>query len=376
MPVERLDLGAAPRLVVSTQGDLEVRGVARSDTRIESDSPALKIEPGEGGARVESPGGCLIRMPEAGSVDATSVLGSLRIRDLSGTVAAGEVGGACFARRLPALAIRQVRGDARIRDIAGPVEIEQVGGCLTLRDIAGPVRVGSVSADFMGRDLRAEAEIGPVLGNLALRTSFKPGSVSRFHATGEAVFRLPPGASVRFVLPAECELKLDRGLGAVAEGSSQILTLGDGAATVHVDGASHVTIRQRGDLDEEAAFAYTFAVGDELNDYFADLSAELETQFSVLEENLSGSVSERVRSQIEKRLNSARRQVEAAQRHVEREVQRTQRGPGIAINIGPEMARGQAISEQERLMVLQMLEDGKISVEQAEALLAALEGKD
>ncbi len=380
MPVERLELGAAPRLVVSTHGDLEVRGVGRGETRIEIDAPTLSVSPTEGGARVECRGSCAIRLPEAGSVEAASVQGSLRVRDLDGEVVGGEVRGACYARRLPSLALRLVGGEARIRDIGGPVSIEEVGGCLTLRDVAGAVRVGKVGMDFMGRDLGAEVEIGQVMGNLALRTGFLPGGVSRFQVAGEAAFRVPHDANVRFVLPAGCKLTLDRGLEAVAEGSSQIVTLGDGAATVHVDGASQVTIRQRGEFDDEAAFAFTFAAGDELGEVFDDLSAELEAHFSMLEENLHGRVAERVRSQIERRLHSARRQVEAAQRHVEREVERAHRHAGPRRSVGVTFgvhgaAREQAVTEQERLMVLQMLEDGKISVEQAEALLAALEGK-
>jgi L-aminopeptidase/D-esterase-like protein len=91
-------------------------------------------------------------------------------------------------------------------------------------------------------------------------------------------------------------------------------------------------------------------------------------------------ISERVRRQVEQRLSVARRQVEAAQRRVEREVERGTRGPGsgrLSIDVkfgGPKAAPREAISEEERIAVLKMLEEGKISVEDAQRLLAALEG--
>ena len=41
----------------------------------------------------------------------------------------------------------------------------------------------------------------------------------------------------------------------------------------------------------------------------------------------------------------------------------------------PTGAASDPVSEEERLMILQMLEQGNISLEEAEQLLAALEGK-
>jgi hypothetical protein len=87
----------------------------------------------------------------------------------------------------------------------------------------------------------------------------------------------------------------------------------------------------------------------------------------------------------EQRAQSAGRRTEeqirqAAERQIRQAVNRDFPGPGHPgffpmHHEAPPAARGEPVSEQERMMVLQLLSEKKITVEQAEKLLAALEGR-
>lgn len=375
MVTERLELGLTPHIIVRCNGDLDVRGTPTDETRIEGEEP-LSIERMEDGAFIDSVGDCSLRVPEGSTVEIREVLGDCRVKDLTGGLVGRSVNGTCSVRRVGMLHLDEVIGDVRVRDVAEDVQLRAVHGSLSLRDVRKDVRVGEVMGDFLGRDLQGNIEIAEVRGMLALRSSLSPETVSHFtHIHGDAVFRLPPDVSARFVLPLESELVCECGPEPVREGDHRIVTIGGGSATVIVDEAPQVLIKQRSELDEEATFAYTFAIGSQISKHLADISAELETQFATLEADLASTISERVRRQVERRLHNARRQVDAAQRRVEQEFRRAQRYGAHAEARASGGSPGRATAEQERLMILQMLEDGKITVEEAEKLLAAVEGE-
>jgi transposase len=86
----------------------------------------------------------------------------------------------------------------------------------------------------------------------------------------------------------------------------------------------------------------------------------------------------KVRSRVSRKLEAARQRVEDAQKHVTKTVVSAQRDLGeqgwdAAPDTG--LRRSEPVVEEERMAVLQMLEQGKITVQEAEKLIAALEGK-
>lgn len=386
MGYERLNLGDTPRIIVNCNGNLDVRGGEYDETRIEANDP-VSIEQFEGGVQISTPGNCTVRMPEGGSVDIGEVLGNCRVKSITGAVTGKQVNGSFSVRRVSDLTLDEVYGDARLRDIQGAVIIRSVHGSVTAREVRGPFRIDEVYGDMLGRSLGSRVEIGEVSGSLALRTDFAPETQSRVSANGDVAFRVPVGANVRFDLPAHVDLSLPHDLEAVHEGERCIVTIGSGKASIRVESASSVAIKQSSAYDDEATFTYTFAIGSKMSEHLASISEELEAQFATLEADLASTVSDRVRRQVERRLHNARRQVDAAQRRVEFEVERAadqaaraERGAGFGFAMDfrgsgePEPTR-QPATEEERMMILKMLEEGRIDVEQAEMLLTALESE-
>ena len=90
----------------------------------------------------------------------------------------------------------------------------------------------------------------------------------------------------------------------------------------------------------------------------------------------------RAQAKMERKVAAAQRKAErkaraAAAREARRERKRAGR-TGHEVVITPPPLRSQPkepVSEEERMMILQMLQDQKISVDQAEQLLAALDGR-
>jgi hypothetical protein len=159
--------------------------------------------------------------------------------------------------------------------------------------------------------------------------------------------------------------------------------------------------------DVEAEFEVAFAgFSEEFSQQLADqIEAQVETQLEVLNdemENLSTVIGQaglsqeemdrimeqaressdratarsqenirRAQEKLERKLAAAQRKSELRARAAER---RSQKGTGFTWPPPTEKHPKTAISDEERLVVLRMLEEKKISLEEAEQLLAALEG--
>jgi len=378
MPMEKLDLGLTPQIEISCYANLDVRGIPTVETRLESDASSFQVTPTEMGVRVESYSNCTVRIPEQGSLHALEASGGLRVKDLIGNVDLESVKGTCYLRRTGPVRLAESYGELRIRETAGDVAIGAVHGSLTVRDVRGNVEIESVSGDLILRDIAGVTRVGQVSGDMAIRNPFPADSVSHFgEIGGDATFRVEGNGGARFVLGQQVmELNFPSNLEVIEEGETRIVTVGSGQATIYVDAANSVSIKHSDEVDAEASFAYSFALGNEISDHLADITAEIEAQSEKLEANLAAT-SDRVRRQVERSLSIARRQVEAAQRRVERAA--GQGIPDIELSFSPasraQKPSAEPVSEAERVAVLRMLEEGQINVKQAEELLAALEGR-
>jgi hypothetical protein len=302
----------------------------------------------------------------------------LRVKDLVGPVTLESIKGSCYLRRTGPVQLAESYGELRIRETNGDIVVGTVHGSFTVRDVRGSVEIENVSGDLIVRDVGGAIRIGEVSGDMVVRNSFPANSVSHFGAiSGDATFRVEGSGGARFVLGEQVmDLNIPSNLDVIEEGEVRIVVMGSGQATIYVDAASSLSIKHSEEVDAESSFAYSFALGTEISDHLADITAEIEAQSEKLEANLAAT-SDRVRRQVERSLSIARRQVEAAQRRVERAA--SQDGPIIDLSFSSEgkaqPSQSEPVSEVERIAVLRMLEEGQIDVKQAEDLLAALEGR-
>lgn len=235
----------------------------------------------------------------------------------------------------------------------------------------------------MGRTCIAHS----VGGDLVLNVEFLPELEYRFKAGGDILCRVEPGTNARFIVPLDMALELDVPADVKEEGDNQIVTLGEGGATITIEAGSGLRL-----------------VGEE-EDYVVDLGVqieeEVEARLSTLEEKLSQQLEgldERIQAKTEQYVSQAERMARQAQEKAQRAAERFRRNMERDRPRGPKGKRGEPpsfwgappppptpaaprrrsdpVSEQERLMILQMVRENKISIEEAERLLAALDSQD
>jgi len=369
----RLNLGAAPNIEIdSCRGDVEIRGSNGAETVIDNDGAAFEVNAlGDRAALGEISGNCAVRVPEGSHVHIKTVGGQLRIKGVTGSVEIDEVGGDCAARRVGSLRIGAIGGDFQMKRASAEIALGQVGGDVILRNCDGPVRIESCGGDVSAHAVTRGLDVGRAGGDIELRSDILPEAAYRLVGNGDVIVRVPAVSDVRFVVMADGGVRMDSPLQANRDGDQVTATLGSGLSTIEVNARGDVRVRLEDNCDCEDDVDVSFTVG--VDNYMIDVSAQLDSHMRKLENRLTD-LPEVVRRRVERKLDEARRRVDSAERHARRAAEHAEHAghPFGRPTQAPPPA-SEPVGESERLAILKMLEEGKITVAEAQQLLTALE---
>ena len=340
--------------------------------------------------------------PRGARLTLVTVRGDLRIREVSGPLTVGAISGDGLLRQVGPLTVGEIYGDLSLQGAAGEVRIREVFGDAGMRDVDGLLSVRAVRGDLRAAGLRGGAAVESVGADLHLRPPYIPGAEYRFGVGSTARIVVPAGASVRFALRAGGRVRSTvPGLSLTETKGMMTGTLGDGQARIEVTAGSRILLVP--EAAEEAEWG-AWAAG--MEDIGAVVEARVAEAMALLEARLEESLrrvdSEEIRRRVEKAAErarqaaeryareageAARREAERARREAQREAERARREAERArmqaeraerrwqraSGRRPEVSRPAA--GEEILRVLRLVEEGKITPEQAAELIAALEGK-
>jgi hypothetical protein len=416
-----IETSATPHITIrECLGELVVRGSEEGPVTLrlpdEVDLESLEQEGDAISLAVRS--GCRLTCPTGAALTVHVARGDVKISDVGGAIALGAVNGNVALRRVGSAGLERVHGDVHAREVDGDLQMQSVQGDARVRAVAGGLQIqalqgdarvqkvdGALSADWIGGDLRAEelhggleAEAG---ADIRLGPPFQPGATYRVRAGGGVWVYLPEDSSLRLSLQAggriRCrvpELALEESDG-TTEG-----TMGGGEATLEAQAAGPITLRPADSAttaEEETDWSFVMPdleglsslIETRVSEAMAEMQTRLDDSLAQVDSEAIRQrmerAGERTRQQAEKAAEKARvhmeREYEHARREAEREAERArmhadrarrrwQRASGQRPRPRPQPA-----TDEERLRVLHMVEQGKLTPEQASDLLAALEGK-
>jgi hypothetical protein len=261
------------------------------------------------------------------------------------------------------------------------MSIEKVGGNVLLQRVSGAAEFGKIGGDVRaegitelsvakaGGNIQAEVQsiAGPIQagGDIQMKVTGIGSSGADLKAGGDITLLVDPGISVNLAVDSgadEISIRVGNQLVNLEEGSFQGV-LGAGGPLLRLDAGGTVQVSDavEGDVDLEHDFG---------------------VDFTSLQQNM-----DRLSEHAARISDAASRKVDEAVRHAEKRMQHAMRTmerkmPGMVGNIpapdrpaSPGQASASAISNEERMAVLKMLQEKKISLEQAEKLLSVLEGR-
>ncbi len=331
-----------------------------------------------------------LEIPPQASFHADGIGGDAKITEITGEIIIKGIGGDFVLRESGAARIGNVGGDILFKRMEGHVEIGNVGGDASLREIEGDIQVINVGGDAILRDVHGSARMKNVAGDLVLDTDFMPGTEHFYVVGGDAVIRIEEGTLARFRLPAGSKYRVDVEGAEIAENEE-----GDIVVTFGAGETAEIVLEAGGDIrfispSEGFEFNFDFDFDFDFDDKMADFERTLAEQLAGISdkiainaERITQKLSARAAEKAEMAAERAAAKAERAAAKAAERVPRVRFSPKDWSFAAPEPPEAPAapapprepVSDEERMIILRMLEGGKISVEEAERLLKALESR-
>jgi len=370
METRTIETGLAPKIKFeNVSGSLRVRARETEQVEIQSgEGGNLHAEAGNGDLTIVCESDCMVVVPLEAAVEAAVIGGDASFRGFSGDVSVRTVGGSLSLRSVGAATAETVGGDVTARQLSGGLSIDQVGGGAVVDQVQGDVRLRGLGGDV--RLSRVEGLVQVTAGGDA-RVSLSPegDAKSAVTAGGDLNCYLAQSASVCVRLEAGGDLRLAVPVEATDIPGGCEIRLGEGKAEVDLSCGGDLTLRTGSDSEEVAAVDLGEAIA-------ARVGAEIESHMIDIEEGLTG-LGDRLQTfDSEKIGRKVRISIAKAQRKAARAQRKAARHRRTAASMKDFTVKSpgeNGASEEERLLILRMLEEGKINVEEAESLLGAID---
>lgn len=390
---------------LNISGSIHLTGWNREEISIKEPDQQVQYNKKKTILEVSSPGDVFVKAPHnlkvkiksasndviikgmRGELDIKSISGDLKVSDVN-SLNANSISGDLFASRiLGNLQVASISGDGLIDDVQGQVELKGVSGDIHIDNVAG-----GIDAKASGS---GTVEIHPV-----------PWQAYRITVSGDLFLTLPADTNADLsisssarditIFPGKLDVTSDEGELEYKFGESgPAISLSAGGKVFIVDNEFTVLTGIKTNLDDLGSLAADFKIdtSDYIRDSLDNLEEDLRESLSGLSESLkeiglSEENLQELRAQIEETSRQAAERAEIAaikaQAKVEKRIAKARRKALQArdktkqfdINKFLEAeSEKKAVSESERMMILEMLQNKKITPKEAEELLEALEGK-
>ncbi len=346
----------------SAPGDLRITGWDRDEIAAKTDGDVLDLVLDGETVTVSCDDDLILNVPRAAAVQVDHAEGDVEVRTLTGGLSFGAVMGDLSLREVGALTIGSVEGDLSLRGANGSLSAGEINSDVSIRDVQGSVDLESVSEDLYVRG---------VTGNLHARVEedavmyLEPheGSAIDVSAEGDILLHIPVKASATLSLEADDPDDISVQIpGAMISGENpRSVILGDGGSiAIHLKSEGDILVTSES-KEWESAAEFDFGANWPLPEDFS--------------ERINRTVQRATRQAEESARRGARQAEAAARRMDERARQQSRRfafnwSPGRGVPTPP----AEPVSDEERMAILKMLQEKKITSEDAEKLLSALEG--
>lgn len=339
-------------------------------------------------------------VPEGASIQVERVGGDAYIRRLTGKLAVERVGGDLSLQDVLDVAVATVGGDCVAVGVTGAFAIHRVGGDMIASAMNGSISMSNVGGDVDLQMAGGNADV-KAGGDLCLSLDQTGQQMLNLRASGDINVYLPKEPSAEFNILSRGEgirLRLSGGKQRLEQRAHQFV-LGQGTSKVNLQAGGDVLVTD--EVTESECFT---SARENLEEHWQDVEdSRQEREASEDEEAFTHAedISRRVNRHVEEAMRRADERIAAAMHRVEERTRQMSRDgmvppmppiptvgrPRKSILITTEPAPPAppappaaakapvkaGVSEEERLLILSMLQEKKINAEEAARLLEALE---
>ena len=416
MAKKTLQTNKTPNIMIrKVTGNLSIKGWERSEIVAKSSTDSeITIANDQNQVTIECPTDCVIYVPHSASLEITQVNGDARFKYIDGPIKIQAIAGDLILRDIKSSKVETIGGDLSAKRLRGNLVVRNVGGDASINNVDGLVAI-----DRIGGDLRLYGISGGITASAGgdLNADFAPVPWQAYSLqSGRDIFcRIPSDTNATLKVESGSNLiriKTEKNGQTIKEHTYE-LALGEGGSPVQITAGGSVTIATQ-NLNIDSSLDSDIGLSSEINNIIEDIThrvtSQIDTQLDTQLSQLSQTIDtmglsdarkeeirlhiERAKAQAESRAKEASKRAQAklekklaaAQRKAERKAQaavarkarkeRKKRG-GIGVWKSSVMSdvttNTEPVSDEERMIILKMLQNKKITVKEAETLLMALE---
>lgn len=421
-----IETGQTPEIFVqSVSGDLSVRGWDTPQLAAGNDPDEIEITGSADQIHLSCSDDLDLRLPAESRLHIDHVDGDASLKLLEDGLEIDTVAGSLDLRSIAGANISDIHGNFSAKSVDGDLNVGTVHGNADLKNLQGSCNLGDVQGNLDVQNVEGNLNAA-AQGNARLRFEQMDGFQCNVTAEGNIYCYLPEDASVNLHLASEGEVikvRLPESSNTFRQ-SQYDLTLGEGEATFSLSagGVIYLFVEMGGfsagpgetagaglphDFGQQIArqvenqiqsqmgeLTRRLSELDQLSERLSQVGLPPEETERILDQTRRASERETARTQekmrraqekLERKLDAQRRKVEAKAQAADRRNRRSWGfdwpSPPTPPQVPfapppPRPAPVEGASEEERLMILRMLEQKKISLEEADRLLSALEGKE
>ena len=358
---KQISLGPEPYIKIeSVAGDLRLVGWDSDEILVRSDEEAVTLQQNEDEVSISCQDDLTLNVPKNSRIYIQTIIGDASIRGVEGDFEADLLKGDVAIRDAGKVTLGAIESDFSLRVAQGDVRVKSVGGDASLREVNGSLTLDSVSDDLAIRGVGGNLKVD-VDADVVVHLDPKPGQEYSVVAGDDIMLVLPEDANATLTLNADRIAVNFPGV-KTDDSTSKVVTLSEGAAKVDLNAGGRVLVStSKGAADSADEFGNFAGMmfdwgnwGRELGEYWGNYGREM---------------GERMSKRAEEGARRAERKVRrAAGRHSARMKWNWD------LDNMPKTPKREPVSEEERMTILRMLAEKKITSEEAEQLLSALEG--
>ncbi len=355
MKSQILKVGKKPSLIIeNVPGDLRLTGWDQKEIKAKTNGKRLELIEKDGEITLSCDNDLILSVPKATQIKINKIKNDASLRSLSGLLQLDQVGGDLALRNVGVVKLGKINGDLVLRHSKGDFQVDHTSGDASYRDVGGNLQAGNIGGDLHLRELQGSlnAKVG---GDAVLFLTPEDGAEYTLISGSDILLRLPKGTNAEFNLSADDELEVKLP-GVKGDENPRTLILGSGSAKVTMSaGGDLLVTTHSGEWESFADFDIGLPfIGADLPGVPSDLAEQIHRK---------------VEAATKKALNKAGKAGRKAQK-AERQARREMRKVNHYFDKNEST---EPVSGDERLLILKMLQEKKITAEEAENLLAALE---
>lgn len=359
-----ISVGSSPKIIAdSIGGDVSIVGWEGNEILIKADDDEVRLEQNGDEIRLSCDDDISLRIPKASTLTLGSISGDAAIRGVSGDIKIAAIEGDLSMRDVGNVSIDSIASDFSLRSARGNLYLKSADGDVSLRDVEGNISIDSIADDLALRGARGNIKVN-VGEDVVVYLEPRDDGQYLVTAGDDILLVLPTTANATVTMQGD-EIDIEwPGIQNDPEATERVVMLGGGSAKIMLTAGGDVRLTNQANAAE---------------------SAEEFGNFAGLNFDWSG-FGERISRQVQAATTRAARSAEEAARRAERHAERHARRwgknppPGTwdfgprGMPTPPGMPKSEPVAEEERMAILKMLQEKKITAEQAEQLLQALEG--